>query len=129
MFRFYWVIFWNLFRVPYLGPSIVYMCKNPDKFTVEERYSMIKRIVRAIKSVGAIFTRAYGQENLPKEGGYMMYPNHQGKWDLYGIISVHKEPLSFVMDIRKSKAIFISQLVDTLRGKRLDKQNDHLEHL
>lgn len=119
MFRFYWVIFWNLFRVPYLGPSIVYMCKNPDKFTVEERYSMIKRIVRAIKSVGAIFTRAYGQENLPKEGGYIMFANHQGKYDALGVFHTHKEPCSFVMDEARSHMLVVNQVIQLCDGKRM----------
>ena len=40
-----------------------------------------------------ILIDAFGIENLPKEGGYMMYPNHQGKYDVYGIFCVHKKPL------------------------------------
>jgi len=52
----------------------------------------------------------------------MMYPNHQGKYDVYGIISVHKQPCTFVMDIEKSNSIFIKQMVDILDVKRLDKK-------
>ena len=63
-------------------------------------------------------------ENLPKEGGYMMYPNHQGKYDVYGIISVHEKPCTFVMDIEKSNSLFIKQITDMLNGKRLDKKNN-----
>ena len=53
-----------------------------------------------------------------------MYPNHQGKYDVYGIISVHKQPCTFVMGTRKSNSIFIKQIVDILNAKRLDKQNN-----
>ena len=77
-----------------------------------------------MRNGGNVETLGFGLENLPKEGGYMMYPNHEGKWDLYGIIAAHRQPLSFVMDIRKSNAIFIRQIVNILGGKRLDKQND-----
>ena len=54
----------------------------------------------------------------------MMYPNHQGKYDVYSIIDVHKQPCTFVMDIEKSNGILIKQLVDTLKAKRLDKKNN-----
>lgn len=77
-----------------------------------------------MQKTGKIKTKVYGEENLPKEGGYMMYPNHQGKYDVYGIISVHKQPCTFVMDIAKSNSIFIKQLVDILEAKRLDKKNN-----
>ena len=62
-------------------------------------------------------------ENLPEEGGYVMYPNHQGKYDAYGIISVHEKPLTAVMDKEKSYDLFIKQVIDMLNGKRLDKQD------
>jgi len=77
-----------------------------------------------MQKTGHIKTESFGEENLPKSGGYMMYPNHQGKYDVYGIIANHKEPCTFVMDIRKSNGIFIKQIVDVLGAKRLDKENN-----
>lgn len=119
MFRFYWVIFWNLFRVPYLGPRILHMCKNADKYTEKERYQMIKKIVRAIKYAGAIFTRSFGQENLPKEGGYIMFANHQGKYDALGVFHTHKEPCSVVMDEARSHMLVVNQVLQLCDGKRI----------
>lgn len=77
-----------------------------------------------MQKTGHIKTEVFGHENLPKEGGYMMYPNHQGKYDAYGLISVHERPCTVVMDIKKSNYIFIRQILDTLKGKRLDKENN-----
>ena len=53
-----------------------------------------------------------------------MYPNHQGKYDVFGIISAYKQPCTFVIDIKKSNAIFIKEVVDVMGAKRLDKQNN-----
>jgi 1-acyl-sn-glycerol-3-phosphate acyltransferase len=52
-----------------------------------------------------------------------MYPNHQGKYDVYGIVSVHPNPCSFVIDKKKSNAIFVKQITDMLHAKRLDKED------
>ena len=30
--------------------------------------------------------RVYGRENIPTDSNYIMYPNHQGKYDALGII-------------------------------------------
>lgn len=52
-----------------------------------------------------------------------MYPNHQGKYDAYGIVGVHEKPCTVVMDQAKSHAIFIREVIDMVKGKRLDKQD------
>lgn len=128
MWRYCYTIIRNIFRMLESVKTMSDMAKNyedkPDEYVEEYNYGYVKYVIDVMKKTGHITTEAFGEENLPKEGGYMMYPNHQGKWDAYGIISVHKKPCTFVMDIKKSNRIFIKQLVDTLRAKRLDKENN-----
>ena len=52
-----------------------------------------------------------------------MYPNHQGKYDVMGIMYTHKEPCSFVMDKRKSHTILVREFCDLVQAKRLEKDN------
>ncbi len=121
MLRLGLVIIINAIRLLYILPLMRRMAKRPKKYSEGTCYRFARHLVRTIKATGGIRTKAYGLENLPKEGGYMMYPNHQGKYDVYGIISVHKKPLSFVMDKAKSYRIFMREVVDLLKAKRLDK--------
>ena len=72
---------------------------------------------------GKIKTVATGIENLPKEGGYIMYPNHQGKYDVLGIMYTHKSPCSFVMDTKKSHTMLVREFCDLVQAKRLEKDN------
>ena len=60
---------------------------HPEKYSAEERYELARHCIRLMKVTCGIHTKAYGQENLPKEGGYMMYPNHQGKYDALGMFT------------------------------------------
>lgn len=113
----------NLFRVPYIIPKMRKWADHPEKYSEEERYKLVRHVIYLMKRSGKIKTVAYGEENLPKEGGYVMYPNHQGKYDALGIISTHKEPCSLVMDEAKSHTILVSEFVDLLQGKRLIKDN------
>lgn len=78
MLRFIYVILLNLFRAPYMIPKMRREADHPEKYSAEERYELARHCIRLMKVTGGIHTKAYGQENLPKEGGYMMYPNHQG---------------------------------------------------
>ena len=128
MLRYYYTIFRKIFKLPgallHMDNMIREYEKNSERYNEKEYYDYVRYVVSEMRHGGNIETKAYGLENLPKEGGYMLYPNHEGKWDVYGMISVHEEPLSFVMDIKKSNWIFIKQLVDMLKGKRLDKENN-----
>lgn len=128
MWRYYYTIGRNLFRiveaVKTMNDMIELSKKRPDEYNEEVRYRYVQYISSVMQKTGHIKTEVFGQENLPKDGGYIMYPNHQGKYDVYGIISVHKQPCTFVMDIEKSNSIFIKQIVDTLDAKRLDKKNN-----
>ena len=96
---------------------------HPEKYSVEERYALARHVIRLMKVTGGIHTKSYGTELLPTEGGYMMYPNHQGKYDALGIIYTHREPCSLVMDKAKSNTILVREFVDLLQGKRLDKKD------
>lgn len=129
MWRYYYTIIRNIFRLPGVIKTMqdmIEISKNePDKYNSETKYRYIKEdIIDVMQKTGYIKTEVFGVENLPKQGGYMMYPNHQGKYDVYSIISVHKKPCSFVMDIEKSNGIFIKQIVDMLGAKRLDKKDN-----
>jgi 1-acyl-sn-glycerol-3-phosphate acyltransferase len=72
---------------------------------------------------GHISTKSYGDYNLPKTGGYIMTPNHQGKYDALGIMLTHKNPCSVVIDIEKSNSILVKQFINLVRGKRMDKSD------
>lgn len=123
MFKLFYVIFMNLFRAPYIIPRMRKQADHPERYSQEERYSLVKHVIYLMNRTGKITTKAYGLENLPKEGGYIMYPNHQGKYDVLGIMYTHPTPCSLVMDKRKSHTILVREFVDLVQGKRLEKDN------
>ncbi|MCM1087694.1 MAG: 1-acyl-sn-glycerol-3-phosphate acyltransferase [Muribaculaceae bacterium] len=122
MLRFIQVILCNLPRA-YMIPKMSYMAKHPEKYTEEECYAYASKAVRRMVRTGHIKTEAYGTENLPKEGGYVMFPNHQGKYDALGIVYTHKKPCSIVIDDAKSHVVLTTQFIELLHGKRLIKDD------
>lgn len=120
MWRFYYTIGRNIIILPKLIATMRRKAEQPDIYSEEDCHKYIQYIVGLMQKTGHIRTKGYGMENLPKEGGYMMYPNHQGKYDAYGIVSVHEKPCTVVMDKAKSYIIFVREIIDMLRGKRMD---------
>lgn len=101
--------------------KIEYISKHLELYSLEERYKIVQKMVQILKRRGRIVTKAFGMENLPEEGGYVMYPNHQGKYDVLGILDSHKSPCSFVIDEQRSHFPVVTQVVEMLEAKRLDK--------
>jgi len=123
MWRMTYSIIMNLGRLPKLAETMHRMADRPDIYSEQEKYDYIRYIVGLMKKTGRIRTECSGTENLPAGGGYVLYPNHQGKYDAYSIVDVHEKPLSLVMDREKSYYVFVSEIVDVLRGKRMDIHN------
>ena len=98
MLRFYYVILISLPFIIYYIFMAEHYVRNRDRYDEEQCYDLAQRLVRRFKKNARIKTISYGEEHLPEEGGYIMYSNHQGKYDAVGIISSHDKPCSVVMD-------------------------------
>lgn len=118
MLRFYWVIFWNIYHI-YMIPKMGYMARHTEKFSEEQRYKIARRAIYYMMRSGNIRTKCDGLENLPKEGGYVLYPNHQGKFDALSIMITHDKPCSVVVDDAVSYGILIKEFIDLVEGKRM----------
>lgn len=122
MLRFFYVILGNVHRI-WMIPKMEYYAKHPEKYSVEFRYEYDKHVIRLMNNRGRIRTDAYGMEHLPEEGGYVMFANHQGKYDALGIMLSHEKPCSVVMDEARSYMPLVKQFIDLVDGKRM-KLND-----
>jgi 1-acyl-sn-glycerol-3-phosphate acyltransferase len=107
----------------YMIPYMRFRTRHPKWFKESSQYKYARNMVNLMKRTGRIYTRAYGQENLPEDGGYIMYPNHQGKYDALGIIYAHDKPCCIVMDEKRSRMPLVSQFIDLVGGKRMDINN------
>jgi 1-acyl-sn-glycerol-3-phosphate acyltransferase len=107
----------------YYVPKMSYYSKHPEKYSEEECYRMAQIMIRHVGKRGRISTVATGAENLPEEGGYIMFSNHQGKWDALGIFSVHEKPATFVMDDKRSKMFITKQFCQVLHASTLERDN------
>ncbi len=101
--------------------KVWHMERHPAEYSEEACYRFARRMIAIMKRNGRIHTTVYGTENLPAEGGYIMYPNHQGKYDSLGIISSHQKPCTVMMDEKRSHLILADQFITLLQGCRIDK--------
>lgn len=123
MSNYYRTILINLHRIIYYVVKARIWLRHPERHSEKERYALANEMVTKMNRSMGYKTIAEGLENLPKEGGYILYPNHQGKYDVPGIFATHPEPCSFVMDEKKSHIMLVAEFLDLVDGKRLMMDN------
>ena len=109
----------NLHRIIYYVVKARIWMRHPERHSEEERYALANEMVTKMNRSSGYSTIAYGTEKLPKEGGYLLYPNHQGKYDVLGIFNTHKKPCAFVMDEKKSHIVLVAEFLALVRGKAI----------
>lgn len=123
MLRLCYVVLISLPCVVYYVGKAYYMKHHDEDFSEEKRYQMARRCISILMHNGRIVTDSYGQELLPEEGGYVMYSNHQGKYDTLGIMGSHAKPCTIVIDAHRSKLPLTNAFIDLVHGSRLDKRD------
>ena len=123
MLRFYFVIGISIPFIIYYVVKMRFMSAHADRFSDVKRYKLIRHLAIHCMINSNLWTKYTGVENLPKEGGYIMYPNHQGKYDIVGIFFAHKKPCTLVMEAERSKIPIATEVLDLLDGVRLDRHN------
>ena len=123
MFRFFYVILINLYRIPYMIRKMRRYADHPEKYSEEDCYALARRVSEMVRRTGVIRTVGIGMENLPAQGGYLLYPNHEGKYDILGIMLTHAAPLSFIIDDKVSHRLLIREFTDLVRGGRIKLQD------
>lgn len=121
MERFYYLVITQIFLIIYYIIKMSHFAKHPQKYSEERRFELVVSLIEKIKKKGRIETEVFGAEELPAEGGYIMYSNHQGKYDALGIVGAHPGPCAVVMDYERARLPLCSQFIDLVNGKRLDK--------
>lgn len=105
-------------------PKAEYELHHLEKYDTQQRFELAEKILKLEKKYAKTKTDVYGLENLPKKDGYIMYSNHQGKYDALGILSAHDfRPVSVLWDKRSAKQLLASQVSRLLECQIIDLKN------
>ena len=113
----------NLLHVPWWFLQIDKMGKNPDQYSEEERYHYLRKRLRRINRRGRVKVEVYGVENLPKTNGFILFPNHQGLFDMLALIESCPKPLGVVIKKEASEWFLVKQVIRLLDGIPMDRSD------
>lgn len=110
----------------FIAPYWLYLiCKygNTEKYSEEERYRVLSNIVKKVNRAGNVKIISDGEENLPKENGYVLFPNHQGLFDALVLLETNKQPITFVMKKEIENQWFIKKIIKLLQAQIIDRDD------
>lgn len=117
------MILGNIYNIPYYIFTLNKYYKNSNKYTQEEKYSLIRDIAIKANKKGRIEVEINGNENLPKECGYLICPNHQGYYDTLAIMEAQDKPFGIVIKKKYSNIILVKQVISILKGIPIDTED------
>lgn len=110
----------------FIAPYWLYLiCKygNTEKYSEEERYRVLSNIVKKVNRAGNVKIISDGEENLPKENGYVLFPNHQGLFDALVLLETNRQPITFVMKKEIKNQWFIKKIIKLLQAQIIDRDD------
>ncbi len=113
----------NIVFVPYMWCRLYYHASHVDQYTEDEHFKMLKYIVHRANQGGNVKIEAYGTENIPSQNGFMIFPNHQGMYDVLALIDVMNQPISVVAKKEVANVPFLKQVFKCIKAKIMDREN------
>ena len=113
----------NLLLVPWMWCRLCYHAAHPDKYSLEEHFKMLRFIVQRANKGGNVIVESYGAENLPEQDGFVMYPNHQGLYDVLAIVDACPTPFSVVAKKEVGNVPFLRQVFACMKAFLIDRED------
>ena len=117
------MVFRNLFFVPYGWFKLYWYASHADRYSEEERYQLLKYVDNRAVRGGNLVIDGHGIENIPKENGFMFFPNHQGLFDVLAIIQVCPVPFSVVAKKELTNVPFLKQVFAIMKAFMIDRED------
>lgn len=112
----------SFFQLP-LWLFQLYKLSNIEKYDRFTRYAWMHRLCKVVNRRGRVTIDCHGTENLPKEDGYVMFPNHQGLFDALAFIETHERPLVTVMKKEVKDIFLLRNIICMLQAEIIDRED------
>lgn len=111
-----------ILRVPYYMLGIWWSGKRKN-YDQEQAYAFVKKVTKAANWAGRVTIESHGLDNIPKENGFIFFPNHQGLFDVLVFLESCPVPFAFVIKKEASQIILLKQVISALRSIVIDRED------
>lgn len=112
----------SFFNLPIWLWQLHRLC-NIEKHDRFERYAWLHKLAPTINRRGRVKIDCHGIENLPKETGYICFPNHQGLFDALAFLETHERPFVTVMKKEVKDIFLLRNVICLLQAEIIDRED------
>lgn len=113
----------NITRLPSAYGKLCKYAKHPEKYTRQEMWAHIRYVMGCAVEASNVDLQVTGLENIPKEGSFMLYGNHQGLFDVVAIAASCPRPLSVVYKKELSNVPILKQIYACTNSFAMDRED------
>lgn len=110
----------------YLVPQLYYkICMAAKHYNGDYMpgFLIAKKIAQHAIDGGNITLEVHGEENIPKEDGFIFYPNHQGLFDSLPFFASCPKPFALVIKKEARNVFFLKQVCDATGSLAIDRED------
>ena len=123
MNRLVMILLKNITKLPAAYGKLCKYAKRPDKYTRQEMWDHIGYMMGLAVKTSNVDLQVTGLENIPKEGSFMLYGNHQGLFDVMAIAASCPRPLSVVYKKELSGVPILKQIYACTNSFAMDRED------
>lgn len=113
----------NIMKVPGLYSKLCHYAKHTEEYPEEEKFDHIAKIMNIAVKSGNVNLQVHGLENIPAEGGFVMYGNHQGLFDVVALAATSPRPLAAVFKKELSDVPLVKQIIACTKSYAMDRED------
>ena len=117
------IVMKNLLRVPGLYGKLCHYAKYTDRYPEQEKYDHIRGILSHVISSGNVDLQVGGVENIPAQGGLLLYGNHQGMFDVVALAHTCQRPLAAVLKKELANVPLLKQIIACTKSFPMDRED------
>ena len=123
MNRFLLVGLRNLRRLPGAYIKLCRYAKHPERYPEEERWRHVQKVMSWVIDTGNIDLTVTGKENIPQEGSFMLYANHQGMFDVVALAATCDRPLGAVYKKELKNVPVLKKILQSTLSFDMDRED------
>lgn len=113
----------NLWIVPGAWFKLCKYARHADEYPEEEKYRHIQFILKRAVRGGNVDLQVSGTENIPAEGGFMFYANHQGMFDVLAVAATCDRPIGAVLKKELYNIPFLHQVAICTKSFTMNRED------
>lgn len=122
MQRIIWIVFRMFFPIIGLLFQLNWYSREKHR-NYEKAYDLVSKACHKVMKVARITPIYEGVENVPKEDGFIFYPNHQGLFDVLLFLDSSPKRFAFVIKKESSNIILLKQIIASIGSLVIDRKD------